>query len=810
MGDHEKSRDQIMQELIELRRQVAELETIRAELLDAQEKLSERELLLSAEKRRFEILAENAPFAMVIVQENGRFSYANPKFTEIFSYDLNDVPTGKDWLRKAYPDAACRHAAVTAWLEDMRTHTYGETRPRIFEVTCKDGTKKTILFRPVKLHAGEDLMTCEDITERELSRKALEESRDSYRRLLEKTREQEELYRSLLNCSPDPIVVYDMEGKVRYLNPAHTKLFGWTLVEALGRSIDTLPGWDKDKSVSIIRRIVHEGAVNQSYETQRLTKDGRSIHVSVNGARYLDHQGNPGGMVVILHDISDRRRIEESVRESEARYRQLSEVAFEAIIFHDRGVLLQANEQFFEMFGYEPSELIGQHILQKTIAPESLELVESKIADGSTEMYEAMGMRKDGAIFPIEIRVRLMVTEGKAFRAVAIRDLSERKNLELQLLQAQKMEAVGTLAGGIAHDFNNLLQAVLGYAEIIMRRQKPDSPDLEDLRKVSSAGKRGADLVRNLLTFSRRVEPKLRVVDLNHEIIEIQKLLSRTIPKTINIILKSRGHLNQIMADSSQVGQILMNLAVNARDAMPDGGTLTIETENATLDPEFCSSQPEVTPGSYVVLTVSDTGHGMDKQTCERMFDPFFSTKEVGKGTGLGLATVYGIVKGHKGHVTCSSEPGRGTTFKVYFPALALTMSAVDAEKKTEPSRGTETILLVEDEDLLRDLGRDVLTMYGYNVLEAGNGEQALRMYNEQRGHISLVMLDLNMPEMDGEHCMREILKTDPNARILVATGFLEHVAEGSIVNEKALGILTKPYDVPDLLRKVREVLDAH
>jgi PAS domain S-box-containing protein len=767
------------------------------------------EQLLETEKRRFQILCENAPFAMVIVQSDGSFTYANPKFSEIFGYDLNDVPTGKDWLRKAYPNAQYRHEAIAAWLEDMQTHTYGETRPRVFVVTCKDGTEKTILFRPVKLDSVEDLMTCEDITARKKSREALEESRESYRNLLNQAKAQEELYRSLLNCSPDPIVVYDMEGRVKYLNPAHTNLFGWTLEDALGKRLDTLPDWDRDLSISIIKQIVQEGAISQSHETQRRTKDGRFIDVSVNGARYLDHEGNPAGMVVVLHDISNRKRIEESLRESEARYRQLSEVTFEAILFHDQGVLLEANDQFFEMFGYERHELIGKPILEKTVGSESLEMVRARIAAGSTETYEATELRKDGTTFAAEIRVRPIISQGRTIRAVAIRDISQRKNLEQQLLQAQKMEAVGTLAGGIAHDFNNLLQAVLGYTEILMRRQKPDSPDVEDLRKISAAGKRGADLVRNLLTFSRKVEPRLQVLDLNHEVREVQRLLSRTIPKTVKIVLQSRGYVNEIMADSSQVAQILMNLAVNARDAMPDGGTLTIETENIVLGETVSSIHPEVKPGLYVLLTVSDTGHGMDKQTVERMFDPFFTTKEVGKGTGLGLATVYGIVKGHNGHITCSSEPGLGTVFKIYFPAIERKEQAETVVQEAEPPRGTETILLVEDEEPLRDLGKDILASFGYRVIEASDGKQALNIYREQGEKISLVMLDLNMPEMDGEHCMTEILKMNPMARVLVVTGFPEHVIKGSVVERKAAGVVSKPYDVRRLLKEVRDVLDA-
>ncbi len=579
--------------------------------------------------------------------------------------------------------------------------------------------------------------------------------------------------------------------------------------EAEGKRLNTLPEWDRERALSAIRQVLYEGATGVIHETQRLTKDGRVVDVSVNAGRYVDHQGNPAGMVVVLRDISERKKMEASLRESEARYKLLSDVAFEAIVFHDQGVLLAANSQFYNMFGYQADELIGKPILEKALAPESIQIVKEKIVSGSFESYEAVGMKKDGTTFPIEVRPRKWEMGGKQLRAVAIRDLSERKNLERQLLHAQKMEAVGTLAGGIAHDFNNLLQAVIGFAEILMNRHEPGSRDWEDLRKIHTAGKRGAELVRNLLVFSRKVEPKLRPVDVTDEIREVQKLLSRSIPKTIKIVTRTKGRVNQIMGDPSQITQVLMNLAVNARDAMPDGGTLTIETENVFLDDVFVNAHPEIKPGLYVLVTVSDTGHGMDEETLEHIFDPFFTTKEVGKGTGLGLATVYGIVKQHEGHIECASEPGAGTVFRIYFPALLCEEEVKSATEETLPPGGTETILLVDDEDMLRELGRDILTAFGYQVLQASHGKEAVRIYRERGADISLVMLDLNMPEMDGRQCMAEILTLNPKARILVITGFQEQVIKDSMLRLGAAGVVYKPYDVRQLLVRVRETIDA-
>ncbi|MGD9817137.1 MAG: response regulator [Desulfomonilaceae bacterium] len=390
----------------------------------------------------------------------------------------------------------------------------------------------------------------------------------------------------------------------------------------------------------------------------------------------------------------------------------------------------------------------------------------------------------------------------------AFQDITERKKLETQLLHAQKMEAIGTLAGGIAHDFNNLLQAVIGYTELLIQVQTPESADLAYLERILASGKRGAELVKNLLTFSRKVEPRFSRVNLNHEVGEAQKLLFYTIPKTVKIIVRSDGDLHDIMADSTQIGQVLMNIAVNARDAMSGAGTLTIEMENTLLDRDYSRLHPEIKPGPYVLISISDTGHGMDKHTLEHIFDPFFTTKEVGKGTGLGLASVYGIVKQHRGHISCYSEPGVGSTFKVYFPALKNENSEPIVNSETQLPSGTETIMLVDDEPSLLELGRKILNRFGYKVIEASDGRVALDVYRDGGHSISLVLMDLNMPEMDGISCLSEILKLNPDARVLLVTGFLDSSPSVDPKSVGAVGLISKPYNLRRLLTEVRRALD--
>jgi two-component system, cell cycle sensor histidine kinase and response regulator CckA len=371
------------------------------------------------------------------------------------------------------------------------------------------------------------------------------------------------------------------------------------------------------------------------------------------------------------------------------------------------------------------------------------------------------------------------------------------------------MEAVGNLAGGIAHDFNNLLQAVMGYSELLLGAKKQGDPEIDDLQRIYDSGKRGADLVKSLLMFSRKVQPEFCPVDLNNEIVQVQKLLSHSIPKNIKIDLRLSGALETVLADPSQVGQVIMNLGVNARDSMPDGGTLTIETANVELDKDYCAVHLEVKPGPYALLTVSDSGHGMDMQTLTHIFEPFFTTKEVGKGTGLGLATVFGIVKQHGGHITCYSEPGFGTTFKIYFPVIKKEGNPEFSTTESPVQRGTETILLVDDEESLRKLGSRILNEYGYLVMTASNGKEALELYHREGAGISLIILDLIMPEMDGKKCLEELLRVNPNARVVLASGYSEAGPAIGTTPGGAKGYIQKPYNLSQLLTTIREILDS-
>ena len=384
----------------------------------------------------------------------------------------------------------------------------------------------------------------------------------------------------------------------------------------------------------------------------------------------------------------------------------------------------------------------------------------------------------------------------------------EKERLRWQLNQAQKMEAIGTLAGGISHDFNNLLQVINGYTQILMMDAPEDSPEYSNYKAIERASDRAARLVQQLLLFSRKVDTERKPLDLNQEVEHARKLLERTIPKMIDIKLVTGSRLWTINADPVQMEQILLNLGTNAADAMPDGGRLTITTENAVCGGK--NVHMDVTPGNYVRLTVSDTGQGMDKETVEHIFEPFYTTKEIGKGTGLGLASVYGIVKSHSGFISCYSDALQGTSFVVHLPALE-NVDIIGEEEGMSlppPRGGTETVLIVDDESPIRDFASKSLTKYGYTTLTAASGEEALEVYFDATNRIGLVIIDIGMPGMGGYKCLGEILKKDPSAKILIASGYSINGQVKEALEHGAAGYVGKPYQLSTLLAKVRAILD--
>jgi PAS domain S-box-containing protein len=511
----------------------------------------------------------------------------------------------------------------------------------------------------------------------------------------------------------------------------------------------------------------------------------------------------------------------ETLRESEELYRLLIETMNDGLGLQDlNGNFTYVNYRLCEMTGFNRSELIGKGIsdfLDDTNKTR-FNLVMANGADGF-KSFELDLLKKDGKSFPVIISPQtLKTTDGrlKGYFAVVV-DISKRKEdeaarqkIESQLQQAQKMESIGTMAGGISHDFNNSLQAILGYTQMLLIDTEGMDAIHSRLLQIEKAAKRAGELTQQLLAFSRKVQSQLIPADLNQEVKQIGSLLQRTILKMIDIELILQPNLKIINADPSQLEQILMNLAINARDAMDEEGRITIKTANTTINEGYCKTHYGLTPGDYVLLTFSDTGHGMDEATLERIFEPFFTTKEPGKGTGLGCPMVYGLVKKHNGHIECESKPGKGTSFKIYFPVVTDLVSEISGEKEAEPiPGGKESILIIDDEALVRELGEHMLAKFGYNVLTAPGSESGLRIYREKKDAIDLIVLDMIMPGMGGRKCLEEILKINPDAKVIIASGYSVDGNPKSLKAEGAMGFIKKPFNVREMLTSIRDILDG-
>jgi two-component system cell cycle sensor histidine kinase/response regulator CckA len=494
----------------------------------------------------------------------------------------------------------------------------------------------------------------------------------------------------------------------------------------------------------------------------------------------------------------------------------LLESASQSIIITDHaGRIVLANHRVGEMFGYTGEELLGVRV--ELLVPESKRAEHGRERDDYFQRPRARpmgigldlsGRRRDGAEFPVEVSLSTVETEEGTFGIAFVSDISVRKTLEQQLVHAQKMEAVGRLAGGVAHDFNNMLTVIAGYNRMILDELSTLDPLRGYAEEILKAADRAAALTDQLLTFSRRQIMQARVIDLNAVIGQTENMLRRLIGEDIQLVLSLGADTGNIRTDPRHIEQAIVNLAVNARDAMPLGGRITIETSNTKIDETYAKTHMGVEPGEFVMIAVSDTGHGMDSATRQKIFEPFFTTKPRGKGTGLGLASVYGLVKQSGGDIWVYSEPGQGTTFKLYFPRVAGPASPGILEEREHPRRdAAETLLLVEDETQVRELEVRMLEQLGYKVLAAANGEEALDVSRAHPGQISLLVTDVVMPNMSGRQVAEALLSCRPDLRVLYLSGYTENNIGHHGVLDSGVDFLTKPFTRDALARKVREVL---
>ena len=530
---------------------------------------------------------------------------------------------------------------------------------------------------------------------------------------------------------------------------------------------------------------------------------------------YLTKPFEMAQLVAALEKALEKRRLGRALRDSEARYRALVEGSIQGLSIH-RGFAIEfANASLAAMFGYAgPPELIGRD-LRVLVAPHEIPRVEGYAAacqEGgpAPSRYEFQGVRRDGTLIWVEALMSITSWWDGPALLVTFVDVTERKRLEDHLRQSQKMEAIGRLAGGVAHDFNNLLTVISGRAQIERARPELSEPSRRNVDLIAEAASRASTLTKQLLAFSRKQVLQPRVLDVDIVVAGMEPLLRRLIGEDIDLVTATEPVLGRVRADPGQLEQVVLNLAVNARDAMPQGGRLTIETANVELDEAYARQQADVHSGPYVLLAVSDTGVGMDAETQAHLFEPFFTTKGVGEGTGLGLATVYGIVKQSGGHITAYSESGRGTTIKIYLPRVEAASELREAEP--EPvvlRRGSETVLLVEDDEAVRELTCEVLEMHGYTVLAVADAGEAPRVLEGASRPIHLLVTDVVMPRLSGRELTERLRSLRPGLRVLYISGYADTAVVHHGVLDPGTPFLQKPFTPDALLRSVRKVLDG-
>jgi PAS domain S-box-containing protein len=596
-----------------------------------------------------------------------------------------------------------------------------------------------------------------------------------------------------------------MDGTIVAWNASAERLFGYAADEIVGRSAHVLLPPGAEDELTAILETIRSGARIEHRQSVRVRKDGFHLPVSLSDSPLRDAEGRIVGVSAIARDVSEQRAAEE-------RFEKVFLTSLVAIGIGetDSGRLVDVNERCAEFFGYTRAEMIGRTVFELGLwvnPADREQLAASATAEGPGLRMETAFRCKSGAIRHALVSMEEITLAGISvpLNIVVLVDVAERKELESQLLQAQKMEAVGRLAGGVAHDFNNSLGVILGYTELLMRDAQ--EPQWGKLAHILKATQRASVLTRQLLAFSRKQIVDPRVLDLNVLLTDLQTMLSRLIGEDVDLAIVAGAELGHVKADAGQLQQVVMNLCVNARDAMPQGGLLRIETSNEDLDGSHVNGHEPVVSGRYVMVAVSDTGAGIPKDIVGQIFEPFFTTKELGKGTGLGLAMVYGIVKQAGGYVWVYSEVGRGTSFKIYLPRIDDPLEHLPALALAMPARGSETILLVEDEGSLRAIAREILEEHGYRVIDAPGPSEAIEMAGAHPGEIHLLVTDVVMPGMNGRVLAQALVATRPALRVLYMSGYTDDVIAQSGVLDSGTLLLEKPFTARALLGRVRAAL---
>ncbi len=653
------------------------------------------------------------------------------------------------------------------------------------------------------------ILIVRDETRLKKAETALKSARDEFQKMLASM----EKYTSILDSIEEGYYEVDLAGNFMFFNHSLQKILGYSESELMGLNNRTYMTEATAREVyKTFNEVYRTGKTSKAFDWELICRDGASriVETSVSLIRGADNA--PRGFFGVARDVTERKQAEEALRESEERFRAALEANPDPVILYDMtGKVLFFNPAFTRVFGWTLDECQGRKMdmfVPEDAWPETTRMIRTILAGEKLSATETWRFNRSGEKIPVLISGSIFRNrEGDpAGSIINIRDVSDQKRLQNQFLQAQRMEAIGTLAGGIAHDFNNLLMAIQGNASLVRMGLDPEDAGQKKLENIEKYVQHGSDLTRQLLGFARAGKYEVKPMNLNEVIKNSAKMFKRT-RKEITVHTRLEKDVRQVEADRSQMEQVMVNLFVNAAQAMPGGGTLSIASENVILDSRFVApyNLPE---GNYVKISVIDTGSGMDEKTKSRIFDPFFTTRERGRGTGLGLASVYGIVKNHNGVIHVDSEVGKGTAFHIYLPSSQATQKAA----KNPPDdilAGSETVLLVDDEEMIIEVGEEMLTEMGYDAMVARSGTEAVATYREHKDRIALVILDIIMPDMGGGEVYDRLLEIDPAVKAILASGYSIDGKAADILDRGCDGFIQKPFTMAQLSQKIREVLDG-
>jgi len=622
---------------------------------------------------------------------------------------------------------------------------------------------------------------------------------------------QEDYFRNIFNTVREAILILDENMRVLSANRSFFTIFKVDSVNTIGSLLYDLGNgqWNIPYLRVLLEDILPKNDTVDDYEIEHKFESIGQKTMLLNACK-ITEKNDLRIILLAIEDITERKRLEDLLAESEARYRRVFETASDGIVLLEKGkgTIIQTNPATEKMLGYSEEECVGKNLQDIGVSLDMSDFpaIMQTLGRSGIINYDNVPVKtKHGQSIDTDI---YMVDRARLAQC-NIREVTERKKLEEQLRQSQKMEAVGLLAGGIAHDFNNILSAIMGYGYILQTKMNSTDPLRENVDQILVSADRAAEVTHSLLAFSRKQTLNPKPVDITAMIKRFEKLLSRLIGEDIRLVTKFTDKDIICMADAGQIEQVLLNLATNARDAMPQGGQLTLDTHLVELDDSFIRVHGYGKPGMFAVISVTDTGTGMEKETMAKIFEPFFTTKLTGKGTGLGLAMAYGIVKQHNGYINVASEPEKGTTFRIYLPAIQSPKEVIaKAPLEPLPSKGNETILLAEDDGVLRNLFSTVLEAYGYKIILAEDGEDALKQFMDNKDKIQLVMLDMIMPKKSGKEVYDRIKKMSPGMKTLFSSGYTADRIDKESMLKEGFDLIMKPVSPKDLLKKIREVLD--